>query len=126
MPEFVLQPARLRETKFALQRGVNPVTMDWSQLRDRFAPSRSKIALMLLRQIKPGTFVGTRRKGDRVSTFIMDAAGCSRDIGRQLRADPNLVDDIVEVFLVATADWDVRLFEAEMAPPNGLGKGAPL
>lgn len=117
MTEVVLQPAKLREGKFVPLRDEEPITLDWPQLRDRFATARTRQGMMLLRLLRAGAFVGTRRVvdpwvGPTLRTFVLDAAGRSRSVAGVLRKDPAFATDLNEVFLVHSVQWDAQLQES--------------
>jgi len=112
MSEFVLQPARLREGKFVPERNADPVELSWAELVQRLAPSKTRAGLLILRNARVGMFIGTRKgvKGG-ISTFSFDAAGRSRNASQVLKQDPTFPDSVVEIFLVKSADWGMRLQE---------------
>lgn len=112
MPRFVLYPARLRDGKLVALKDEEPLELGWKELRDRFAPSRSRQGLLVLRNLRQGSFIGTRKRGEQISNFMLEAAGKSSDISKQLSKDPYLAESIVEVFYVELAEWDVALAEA--------------
>lgn len=66
---------------------------------------------MILRAVRPGMFIGTRRKGKGVITFSFDAAGRSRNAAHVLKQDPTFARSVVEVFHVDTVSWDMQLQE---------------
>ena len=116
MIDIVLQPAKLREGKFVILHDEEPLTLDWPQLRDRFAATRTRQGLMLLRMLRAGTFVGTRklvdaRVGPTTRTFILDAVGRSRSVAGVLRRDPAFATDLQEVFFVQSVQWESQLQE---------------
>jgi hypothetical protein len=113
MAEFVLYPAKLRDGKFMPIREEEPVVLDWKELAKRLAPSKSRQGLMLLRSLRPGVFVGTRKRGAQPLTFLFDAAGKSRNIGGILKGDPMFEESLVEVFLVDQVKWDSRFVEKQ-------------
>lgn len=115
MSDFVLRPAYLRDGKFVPERNAAPVAMDWSEVVRRFAPSRSRSSLLILRRVHPGVFIGTRRRGREVATFAFDAAGRSRNAAQVLKQDPTFEASVVEVFLVDRAEWPMRLQELGVA-----------
>jgi|WetSurMetagenome_2_1015567.scaffolds.fasta_scaffold30888_5 hypothetical protein len=115
MASISLVPARLREGKLVPVKGVDSLALDWVGLRDRLAPGRSKTALMMLRSLRPGTYVGTRRIGSRTATFTLDAVGRSSLLPRAVQSDPNFSDSVIEVFLVEAVDWESRIVEARSA-----------
>jgi len=111
MSEFVLRQAHLREGKFVPDREAEPVAMDWAAFRERFSPSKSRMSAMMLRAVRPGMFVGTRRRGKGVVTFTFDAAGRSRSAAQVVKQDPTFEASVVEVFVVDTVSWDMQLQE---------------
>lgn len=115
MSDFVLRPAYLREGKFVPDREALPVEMDWSEVVQRLAPSRSQLGLLILRRVHPGMFVGTRRRGQAVTTFAFDAAGRSRNAAQVLMRDPSFASSVIEVFFVDRARWPMRLQELGVA-----------
>ena len=115
MSEVVLQPAKLRDDKFVLQRGADALTLGWKALRERFAPTEATTALTLLRMLKPGTFVGMRQRGRAQTMFVLDAAGCSSRIRGLTKKDPAFSTELVEVFLVRETRWDASMTEPERA-----------
>jgi len=66
---------------------------------------------MMLRAVRPGMFVGTRKHGNGAVTFTFDAAGRSRSAAQVLKKDPTFETSVVEVFLVDTVNWDMQLQE---------------
>jgi len=111
MSEFVLRPARIREGKFVPDRDAEPVEMDWTALRERFSPSKTRMSVLMLRAVRPGMFIGTRRRGKGAVTFTFDAAGRSRNAAHVLKQDPTFESSVVEVFIVDTVSWDMQLQE---------------
>lgn len=86
--------------------------MDWTKLVERFAPSRTRMSVMMLRAVRPGMFIGTRQRGREQVTFTFDTAGRSRNATHVRKQDhPTFEKSIVEVFLVDTVAWDMRLQE---------------
>lgn len=111
MSEFVLRPAHLRAGKFIPNRGDAQVELDWSAMVARLSPARTRKGLLILRSVRPGMFIGTRKRGDTVTTFSFDAAGRSRNAAQVLKQDPAFEGSIVEVFHVDNVSWDMRLQE---------------
>jgi hypothetical protein len=111
MAEFVLYPARLRADRFVRVRGGEPLTLGWDELAARIVPSSNRFGLKLLRQLRGGSFVGTRRCAQGVRAFILGAAGHSTSIAEVLRQDPLFSDDVVEVFWVDRVQWDSQVLE---------------
>lgn len=111
MSEFTLKPARIRDGKFVPERNATAMTMDWRDLVKRLAPSRTSRGLVILRMIRPGMFVGIRKRGKNIVTFSFDAAGRSRNASHVLKYNPGFEESIIEVFLVDKADWGMRLRE---------------
>ena len=98
MASVVLVPARLRDGKLIPVRGASSSTLAWEEFRNRLAPTRSKQALMLLRALRPGCFVGTRRLGPKQVTFTLDAVGRSNALPKAVQTDPEFEKSLVEVF----------------------------
>jgi hypothetical protein len=115
MASVSLLQAKLREGKLVPVKGADPLILDWTGLRDRLAPGRSRVALMMLRALKPGAYVGTRRLGARTTTFTLEAAGRSSKLPRAIQTDPGFADSLVEVFYVQDVDWEARIVEARTA-----------
>jgi hypothetical protein len=115
MASVALVPARLRDGKLIPVRGTPPNTLTWVELRNRLAPTRSKQALMLLRALRPGCFVGTRRLGPKQVTFTLDAVGRSNALPRAIQTDPEFERSLVEVFYVDAVDWESGIVEARTA-----------
>jgi hypothetical protein len=111
MSEFVLRPAHLREGKFVPDRVDEQVVLDWAALVERFSPARTRAGAMILRAIRPGMFIGTRRQKQGVTTFYFDAAGRSRNAAHVLKQDPLFEESVVEVFYVDSVDWGMKLQE---------------
>lgn len=111
MSEFTLLPARLRSGKFVPERGAELVEMDWVKFVERFAPTRSRASLVILRNVRLGMYVGTRTKRGVATTFTFDAAGRSRDARHVIKQDPTFEGSVLEVFLVDKVNWDMRLQE---------------
>jgi hypothetical protein len=107
--QITLHPARLVGTKFVTDREQDTVSMEWAEFRDRLVPMRRRNALILLRQLKPGMFVGTRKRGHDRRLFVLDAVGKSSDVARVLVKDPNLRTDLVDLFFVNSVNWDSRV-----------------
>jgi len=111
MSEFVLRPAHIRAGKFVPSRKDELVKLDWSGLIARLSPSKTRMGLMLLRMIRPGMFIGTRRRGKETAIFTFDAAGRSRNAAHVLKQDPTFESSVVEVFHVDNVSWDMQLQE---------------
>lgn len=111
MSEFVLRPAHIREGKFVPDRVDEQVVLDWAALVERFSPARTRAGAMILRAVRPGMFIGTRRRGQEVTTFYFDAAGRSRNAAHVLKQDPLFEESVVEVFYVDSVDWGMKLQE---------------
>ena len=110
--QITLQCCRLRGTKLVPQRDSDPEDLDWTGLVERLAPSHSPYALLLLRHVKPGEFVGTRTRRGQPSAFkIALPDGQIRSI---LRAQPTFGSDLLEVYRVERTQWDASMTE----PPS--------
>ena len=115
MASVSLVPARLRDGKLVPVRGATPITLTWEEFRNRLAPTRSKQALLLLRSLRSGCFVGTRRYGPKQVTFTLDAVGRSNALPRAVQTDPEFEKSLVEVFYIDAVDWESRIVEARTA-----------
>lgn len=109
MTTLTLQRCRLRGTKLVPQRDSEPEDLDWPGLVERLAPSQSIQALLLLRHVKPGEFVGTRRRQGRPSAFKI--ALPDGQIKSVLRAQPTFGSDLLEVYRVERTQWDASMTE---------------
>jgi len=111
MIELVLRPARLRETRFVVDRRAAPLTFGWEAFRGRFVPTGNPRGLLLLRQLRGGMYVGFRRFGVEQRLFLLDAVGRSTSIASVLKRDPSFTRDLMEVYWVEKANWDTGLVE---------------
>ena len=109
MSQVTLQLCRLREGRLAEDREAEPVTLDWNGLVKRLAPSGSRNAMLILRDLRIGEFVGTRRKQDGPQNFkITEPSGKIKQI---LKAQPTFGSDLIEVYRVVRSEWDSRILE---------------
>lgn len=86
--------------------------MDWPQAVERLAPSKTPQALNMLRLARPGWYIGTRKRGEAVTNFVLDAAGKASSIADVLKKQPNFEDELQEVFYVERIEWDAQMQEA--------------
>jgi hypothetical protein len=110
--EFVLQPARLRDDRLVVDPISDEITMQWPEARARLTPSNTRQALNMIRLVRPGWFIGTRKQGDGVVTFVMDAAGKSSSISGVIQKNPRFGEQLIEVFYVNSVTWDASMAEA--------------
>jgi len=112
MAKIVLRSAHLRDDRFVVEEDAEPVELDWPQALERLAPSRTPQALNMLRLVRAGWFIGTRRQGQVVRNFALDAAGKANSIAEVLRCQPAFEAELVELFYVERIEWDAQMQEA--------------
>lgn len=109
MSSLTLQSCKLRESRLVPDKEVEPETLDFVEACDRLAPSGSPGALLQLRNLKLGNFVGVRKVGGHPRTFTINLPnGNIREI---LRAHPTFGSDLIEVYRVERAEWDAQITE---------------
>ena len=112
MAKLLLRPAHLRDDRFVVDASKDLIELDWSQALARLAPSRTPQALNMLRIARRGWFIGTRAQGEKITNFVLDAAGKANSIADVLRRQPRFEEDLVEVFYVESIEWDAQMDEA--------------
>lgn len=107
---FSLLPCKVRENKF-VPSGDEPQDFSWRTLCARFAPARTREAVLPLRQLQMGGFVGLVRGPRGISNFVLVNADRSGRFDQGLIKDKEFAHRVVEVFRVERADWGVRTIE---------------
>lgn len=110
MARFALTPCKLRADRFVPQDG-DPIDLDWRTLCERLAPSRSRTALITLRQVQQGAYVGLVRGPGGPRTFLLANADRSGDLTGILKKDPSFADRLLEVWRVDQVKWDCKTTE---------------
>lgn len=106
---FVLKPCKLREDRF-VQTDDDPLKLSWKDLLAKFAPRRSQKAVLCLRGIRIGGYVGVA-KGPQPTVFFFINADRSGKINPQLIKNKQWVEKVGEVYYVETADWGAQVTE---------------
>lgn len=110
MARFVLQPCRLTKDRF-VPTSDSSVEMGWKQLVERFWQSGAPAGLRNLAFLRPGSFIGLAKTGNKVSNFILQNDDRSGDIGRILKKDPGFVKRLTDVYRVEQVDRGSRVEE---------------
>lgn len=108
MARFVLQLCRLRSQTLVPRRDENPLDLDWDGLVARLAPAKTQQAMMTLRRLQVGAFVGLSRhpSTDQVGNFLLINPDRSGRLGWLLAQDRSFSNRLIEVFRVQEAEWD--------------------
>jgi len=123
MMKFVLQPCKMRGSRFAPKKNVEPEEFDWTQLRARLIPknlegTRLHQALNNLRGMVVNSFIGTvksSKDGEDISFFFCNRDATDPDASWVVDQDPTFPERIIEVFRVIEVQWGNKFQEAEKA-----------
>ena len=119
MAKFTLTKCKLREDKFVKEAAFDSFSTDWDQLVERLAPSKTKEALMNLRQLQPGAFVGLARdknNPENIRNFVLLNTDRSAKLDWVLKKDPSFEDRLIEVYKVEHVQLDATVLEMGPAP----------
>jgi hypothetical protein len=111
---FLIQPCHLRGAVFAPTKGQDPITVTWDELVERVAPSADRTALLNLRGVQPGSFVGTARSkqdNSSIRNFLLLNPDRSARLDWVLKQDPAFADRLISVYRVDEAQWDATTEE---------------
>jgi hypothetical protein len=117
MDRFVLRPCKLRESRFVPLDG-DPLVLNWKELCGKLAPSRAREAVLTLRALTIGAFVGLLRRssGGPPSNFVLVNQDRSGNVAYVLHKDTSFEERLIEVYLVEEVEWSARTTEM------GIGK----
>lgn len=107
---FALLPCKVRENRFVPAEDT-VVEFSWKTLCAKFAPTRTREAVVPLRQLQMGGFVGLVRGPRGVSNFVLVNADRSGRFDQGIIKDKDFASRVVEVFRVERADWGARTIE---------------
>ena len=112
MEEFVLQPAYVRGSRLIADRKADPVKMDWSGLVEAVGGGKTPSALLTLRRLREGAFVGERVRDGRRTNFLVSTPAGTNSIAWITKKDPLFEIEVDKVYQVQGAFYDVSLKEA--------------
>lgn len=112
MTSLLLTPCKLRNDRIVPVKDVPALRMEWAEIRERLAPSREENALLNLRKLDKGSFVGLlRAKTGEVRNFILKNPDRSDTVDWLLEKDPTFPERLIEVFRVEEANWEASMSE---------------
>jgi hypothetical protein len=122
MATFKLTPCKLRDGWLVPKKGEQPLEMDWKQLREALAPTRSLLALRNLRiGMQPNAYVGLLKQPNGLTTnFVVRNTDLSGDLRRMVRQDPLLAQRLIAAYRVESVQWDDKVIEPATTKPSTL------
>ena len=107
---FVLRRCKLRGDRI-VPTEEDTVEFSWRSLCAKFAPTKSRTALMSLRSMQLGSFVGLVDGPAGPSNFVFMNADRSGKLGSGLIKDDDFPKRVIEVFRVEHVDWSTKTIE---------------
>lgn len=107
---FVLKPCRVRQGRFVPTKD-EALTLGWKELVAKFAPQRSRNAILCLRYLRIGGYVGLAQTPQGLACFYYGNTDRSGRIAPELVKDEQWASRIQEVFLVEKAQWATKVVE---------------
>ena len=110
--QFVLQPCKLRNSDFVPTKD-EVVTFSWKEMLNRFAVSGTRQAVLNVRGIKLGSFIGMAvdpRTGKPTNFYLWNPDFSGSLVGK-IKKDPGFTDRILEVYRVEHVEWDAQVKE---------------
>lgn len=114
MAQFVLQPFRHRQGKFAQDRRKESLKLSAEELFEKFGLSRhDPMDQLRVQAMRVGAFVGITvgRVSKKPVCFVLDNADKSASYEWILAKDPTFDDRIQEVYRIDSAVWDAKVEE---------------
>lgn len=113
MAKFLLRPCKVRGGHIVDSKD-EAVEMDWDALCKKLAPSKDRQALMNLRTLQIGAFVGlsTNTRLRRVGNFVLLNQDRSGNLRWILKKDPEFERRVLEVYRVEDVRWDSKVVES--------------
>lgn len=121
MSRFVLQPGRILQESFAVDRTKDPVERNFSELIKELVPDRDIFEAKKLGFLKQGCFVGTIRHPEIVNksrVFLFYGVNGSGDMSKSFQEDPTLPERIEKIYRVDVAEYDSTFTELTPAVDN--------
>lgn len=107
MAKVVLIPCKLREDRFARQKGGESVELTPQELMTKFhMKAGSREVVETLRRMAPQGFLGLREGATGPSHFYFRNNDLSGDIGWLLKRSPDFAAQVLEVWMVDRVEWD--------------------
>lgn len=108
---FLLQPCKLRDNR-VVPTDDPPVEYSWQSLCAKFAPARTREAMLPLRSLQLGAYVGLVRgpKG-APANFVFVNADRSGKLSGALIKDSSFPERVIEVYRADKVDWGARTIE---------------
>ena len=109
---ILLQPYKLRENKLVELKEEQPIKLEWGAYRDLLSPSKTPTAMLLLRKVKVGSFIGLRKKDNgALSNFLYISNNTSESAVPLLRQLPELPNSLHSLYKVLAVDFGSRFKE---------------
>lgn len=116
MSRFVLQPARILQTRFAASKTEPAEEVTFDELVKKLTPAKDPMEGIKLGRLKPGCFVGlvkSQRTPNKLVIFVLHNLDNSGDIEFILKADPSFEGRLVCAYRVDVAEFDARVTEVQ-------------
>ena len=116
MSRFLLQPARLLQTRLVAIKKEAKVELTFDELVRKLTPIKDPQEGIKLGRLKPGSFVGlvksSRIPGKQV-IFVLHNHDNSGNLEFVLKADPSFAGRLLCAYRVDAAEFDARITEAQ-------------
>ena len=120
MSKFVLRRCHVRDGILAPTKDQEALTVDWPKLTEMLAPSKTREALMTLKSLRVGAFVGlTKKKQGSISNFMLLNQDRSATLEWVLKRDPEFEAKLLEAYRVDEIVWDSSIVEAGNSKTKG-------
>ena len=114
MEKFVLRPARIRGTKVVVDKVLPVKEVSWPELVELVGGSRSAGALLTLRRLRRGSYVGVRARNGAHTNFLFEPVGTSKSsIAWILNQEPAFEAQVVQLWYVEQAVYESKVLEAQ-------------
>ncbi len=111
---FVLQPCRIRQGQFVPTKD-EALTVNWTELVKKFSPQRLRNAVLCLRHLRMGGFVGLAKSVQGPAVFYYSNLNRNGKISTDLVKDDKWSEKIIEVYRVEKAQWATKVIELQSA-----------
>jgi hypothetical protein len=119
MARFVLTPCKLRAEKAVPLEGQAPLCLNWVELTNLLAPSRTRNALATLRRLRVHSYVGLETQAEGAPTnFLFMNDNRSNNMESLLKRKPSLSTQLQALYRVDAAELDSRVEEISSGIPE--------
>lgn len=112
--KFILQPARLLQTRLVTSKMGEPIELEFVQLLAKMVPNRDRIEAMKLMGLRRGMFIGltqsAKTPGKQVVFVLYNPEG-GGNVDFVLKEDPTFEQRMLEAYRVEEATYDAVITE---------------